>query len=531
MKLTQKQDAIAKPYSKLAAQKRKYPSRADLIKAGISWDAVRAAFGDMTTLKELARQAYPEKFDDVIDPDHFAAGVFDDLRREVKNYKRFVITTAVAGAPVDEDFLASIKTYCKKKKAMLLILPANYALYDMDPELVKNEHIVFKDLKLCSNLMVSAIKIDPKQVDPVLGLDDLSNRECTVIIGSPKQRCAPIANSNAKLAKFIQGTGAITKPRYVPRDGTPKRRDALATLQHVMGAIVVEVVGNKTYHFREIEALKDGSFNDLFVNYSPEGAKPAPVEAIIQGDFHNGHTDPGADACADELCALGKPKYRVLHDLFDGESINHHERKNQVKRAMTAAQPGNKLSLETELRELKLTLEKKIALGTAQQLVVVKSNHDEFLIRYLADGNFDDHNRVISAKLQVLAMEGKDPLQAGLEELFGLKAQGKIQWLNRDQDFRLGAWKVESGTHGDLGAHGSRNPGSRGMYKYYGKVTYGHCHYREINHGAKSVGTSSYLKLSYNRGPNAWSHTHCIQYADGSRQLINSINGEWRLKD
>ncbi len=531
MKLTQKQELIAKPYAKLAATKGKYPSRADLIKINISWDAVRAAFGDMTTLKELAREAYPDKFQKIVDPDHFTTSVFDDLKKKVKSYNRFVITTAVAGAPVDEDFLDSIKTFCKKKKALLLILPANYALYDMDPELVANECIVFRDLKLSSNLLISAIKIDPKQVDPVLGLDDLSGRESTVIIGSPKQRCMPIPNSNNKLAKFIQATGAVTKPKYVPRDGTPKRRDALATMQHVMGAIIVELVDNKLYHFREIEALKDGSFNDLFVNYSPEGTRSAPVEAIIQGDYHNGSVDQKADACADQLCELGKPKYRILHDFFDGESINHHERKNQVQRAITAQLPGNRLSLETELRSLKLTLEKKIALGTAQQIVIVKSNHDEFLIRYLAEGNFDDHNRIISAELQVLAMKGKDPLKAGLEELFGFKGADKVIWLDRDQDFRISQAKVESGTHGDLGAHGKRNPGSRGMYRYYGKVTYGHCHYREINHGAKSVGTTSLLKLSYNKGANAWSHTHLIQYTDGSRQLINSINGEWRLKD
>lgn len=529
--ITKRQDVIAKIYRKIAKEKGKYPSRSDLIKEGVSWDQIRAAFGDMTTLKEVTRKTYPNYFEDIIDPEFFSSDTFDELRREVKKYNRFVITTAVAGAPVDEDFLASIQVYCKKKKAKLLILPANYALYDIDPELVRQEAIVFKDLKLCSNLLISAIKIDPKQVDPSLGLDDISGRESTVIIGTPKQRCTPVPNSNSKLAKFIQGTGAITKPRYMPRDGQPKRRDTLATMQHVMGAIIVEIVDNKLYHFREIEANKDGSFNDLFVNYSPDGTSVAKVEAIIQGDFHCGDTDPSADAVADELCAIGKPKYRIFHDFFDGKSINHHELDNQVNRAKLARESTKLLSLEEELKNMKLALDKKISLGTAGQLVMSKSNHDEFLIRYLAKGKFDDHNRIISAKLQVLAMEGKDPLKAGLEEIFGLNAGDRIIWLDRDQDFRISAGKVESGTHGDIGAHGSRNPGSRGMYKYYGKVTYGHCHYRETNHAAKSVGTSSWLKLSYNTGPNSWSHTHIIQYTDGTRQSINSILGKYKLED
>jgi hypothetical protein len=527
--MNKKQEDIAKAYAKLAKTKGKYPSRGDLIKAGTTWDAVRAAFGDMTSLKEIARKGFPNYFEDIIDPEYFNTEAFDSMRKEVKKYNRFVVTTAVAGAPVDEDFLASIKTYCKARKALLLILPANYALYDLDINLVQSEHIVFRDLKLNNKIHISTIKIDPKQVDPALGLDAFGQGEGTVLIGSPKQRRRPIANSNTKQPHILQATGAITKPRYIPRSGEPKRRDALATKQHVMGAVIVEIVDEKRFHCRQVEACKDGSFNDTFVNYSPEGTSFVGCEAIIQGDFHNGDTDPGADAVADELCLLGKPKYRIFHDLFDGKSINHHELKNKVARAMLSAQ--NKSSLASELQDLKLVLQKKLALNTAEKLVISKSNHDEFLIRYLQAGEFDDQNRMISTRLQVMAMEGKDPLKAGLEELLGFKGGDKVMWLDRDQDFRLSRGKVESGAHGDLGPNGQRSPGSAGMLKSYGKCTYGHCHFGEINHGAMSVGTSSFLKLSYNRGPSSWSHTHCIQYEDGTRQLINSINGAWRLKD
>lgn len=529
--ITKRQDVIAKVYAKLAKELEKYPSRADLIKAGVTWDAIRAAFGDMTTMKEVTRKTYPKNFERIVDLDQFDNEAHDALRQEVKKYKRFVITTAVGSAPVHEDFMASIQMYCKKKKAMLLVLPANYALQDLNPELARSSNIVFRDIKLNSNVLVSAIKIDPKQIDPSQSLDDISGRECTVIIGTPKQRCKPIANSNSKLAKYIHGTGAITRPRYVPRSGTPTRRDSLAKLQHIMGCLIVEIVDNKRYHIREVEMSPDGSINDDFMNYSPEGVRAAEVEAIIQGDKHEGSTDPQADAAANDMCERGKPNYRIFHDFFDGESINHHERKNQVRRAQLAGMGGNKLSLATELHNLKLSISKYLALGTAKRLVFSKSNHDEFLIRYLQEGNFDDNNRIISAKLQVLAMEGKDPLRAGLEELYGLEKSDRLVWLDRDQDFRLTPQKVECGTHGDLGAHGSRNPGSMGMYRNYGKVTYGHCHYRETNHGAKSVGTSSHLKLSYNRGPNAWSHTHIVLYKDGTRQSLEVINGEYRMRD
>ncbi len=527
MTKAERKKEISRIYAKLAKELGRYPSRSDLIKVDVSRDRIRAAFGDMDSLKSAARENYPKNFESIIDPDYFNDESFRELQQEVKKYKRFVVTTAVSGAPVDEDFLASIRNYCAVNKALLLILPANYSLFDLDPDLVASERIVFRGLKLNSNVSLSVIKIDPKQVDPSLGLDTVGQREGTILIGSPKQRRKPVANSNTKHAHIIQATGAITKPRYVPRDGERKRRDFLATHQHVMGAIIVEIQDDKFYHFRQVQAKKDGSFNDLFHNYSEEGVKFVGCEAIIQGDYHNGDTDPQADFVADELCRLGKPRYRVLHDFFDGKSINHHEIRNKVKRAIQASK--SLIDLAAELQALKVTLDAKLKLNTCDKIVIVKSNHDEFLDRYLADGEFDDHNRIISSRLQIIAMEGKDPLKSGLEELFGFKGGDRVMWLQRDQDFRIGG--VESGCHGDLGANGKRNPGSTGMLKSYGDCNYGHCHYGEINHGAMSAGTSSYRKLSYNRGPSSWEQAHIIQYKDGTRQIINCIEGQFRLED
>jgi hypothetical protein len=123
-------------------------------------------------------------------------------------------------------------------------------------------------------------------------------------------------------------------------------------------------------------------------------------------------------------------------------------------------------------------------------------------------------------------MEGKDPLKAALE-MMGVKFGSDIIWLERDQDFRVAG--IELGAHGDLGANGKKNPGSKGMYKAYGKVIYGHCHHGEMWHEAWSVGTSTHRKLSYNRGASSWDNSQAIVYSDGTRQLINVIEGKWRL--
>lgn len=512
-------------YSKLAKKLKRYPTRADLKKQNISRDMLRNHFGNLEGLKQAAKEKYPNSFEGIIEPENFDDSVHSDLVKKCKGYKKFFVTTAVAGAPVDQDFLASIKKWCELKNALLLIIPANYALYDIEPDLVNDPdvNIVFKTLRLNSNIAIDPIKIDPKQVDPVVGLDAIGKREGTVIIGSPKQRRIGIANSNEKLARMIQSTGAITKPRYMPTDGVPKRRDRLAEEHHVMGGVIVEMVDNKLYHFRNVEMCKDGSFHDAFYNYSEDGEAFEGCEAIIQGDLHVTETDPVVDAVVDEMCRIGKPKYRILHDVLSAVSINHHEMKNKVKRAILARE--GKIDLRTELKANKDVLEAKLKLKTAKHIVMVKSNHDEFLDRYLAEGNFDDQNREISTELQLLAMRGLDPYKDGLEIIFGLKKTKDLIWLGRDQDFKIAG--VECGSHGDLGSNGRRNPGSKGMYKAYGKAMYGHCHHSEIWHDAMSVGTSTYMKLGYNRGASSWDNGQGILYKNGTRQLILVINGEW----
>lgn len=49
-----------------------------------------------------------------------------------------------------------------------------------------------------------------------------------------------------------------------------------------------------------------------------------------------------------------------------------------------------------------------------------------------------------------------------------------------------------------------------------------------IYEGCYQVGVSASLNLEYVRGCSSWMHTHAIIYPDGSRTLINLINGKWR---
>ena len=98
--------------------------------------------------------------------------------------------------------------------------------------------------------------------------------------------------------------------------------------------------------------------------------------------------------------------------------------------------------------------------------------------------------------------------------------------MRRDEDLKVA--NVQLGAHGDKGPNGSRGS-LKGMHRSYGDSVTGHSHTPGILHGAWAVGTSSYLKLSYNQGPSSWMQAHCIVYDDGSRQLVNIIDGKWRI--
>ena len=103
----------------------------------------------------------------------------------------------------------------------------------------------------------------------------------------------------------------------------------------------------------------------------------------------------------------------------------------------------------------------------------------------------------------------------------------RVLWYDRDTEYKVAG--IELGQHGDLGLNGSRGSLSQSE-KAYGDCVVGHSHHSNIMRGAWRVGTSTKLKLDYNRGPSSWNQSHCLVYFDGSRQLINIIDSKWRLE-
>jgi hypothetical protein len=453
------------------------------------------------------------------------------LQKDLAKYRKFVITTAVMGCKIHKQFIQSIKNYCKVNDAALLILPiwsgsVQYKKEKLDNYLI-NEFIVLGDMKINNNLFISSITTSARQINPLTGVARIGQRNGSCIYASPKQFMEPIATSNNKIPHVLMTTGACTVSKYDADTPRQSRVSYIADNDHTLGAIIVEVKNSKTFHFRQIQAEKSGNFCDLGKYYQKDKISEMPPDCFVIGDLHCGSIDPKALNNWFEISKVTKCDKWICHDIFDGYSINHHEIEKRSLQAQKAEK--GELSLSDELRKTANIL-KTIAKKGIDEIVIVKSNHDEFLDRWLEDGKYtkDAHNLYTAIQLAKAQIEGSDPLKYGIETIGKLDdtVKSKIIWLNRDQDYSIA--NIQLGNHGDLGANGAK-ASLRTLENAYGNCVVGHQHTPKILRGVWVVGTSSYLKLRYNRGPSGWIQSSCLVYPNGSRQMINSINGEWTI--
>lgn len=433
--------------------------------------------------------------------------------------KRYIITSASPGCNPSLAFLKAIKTYCKLNKAEHLIVPTQglYKQDQLDKTLSFYGKILQVDTVLNSNLVISLLPINPEQIDPITGLDRLTNNRSSAIYGSPKQRLKSIASPSNDYPRVLMTPGSCTRP-YKAKT----KRCVIAQQDHLIGGIVVEVVNDKLYHFRQVQASQDGSFIDLGYKYSKDSKKSkVETSAVIPGDWHTGYTDPVVRNAVVEMCQMLKPNHLVLHDFFDGISVNHHIDHKYLTRALMGSQ--NNLEAELKMAAKELASLSKLP---SKSTIIVKSNHDEFIDRWLDAGSYvqDKENHIIGLELALAKARGQDVLEYGLKKYVSLP---KVRFLKTDESVKLTSKQIEVGQHGHLGPNGARGS-SISLEKAYGKSVTGHSHSPEIQRGSYVMGTSSYLKLNYNKGPSSWMQTACIIYANGDRQLINIIDKKWK---
>jgi hypothetical protein len=357
-------------------------------------------------------------------------------------------------------------------------------------------------------------------INPTTGLGRFGQRNKSIIFASPKQSLEYVPVGNNKLPHALMSTGAITLAAYDTDRYMSQRTAYIAEHDHVLGGLIVEIEDDNVYHFRSVEFNADGSFTDLGTRYYPDGSsKFEPILVLTLGDRHVGSTCHNVKAVTDQMILDLKPENLVLHDTMNGTSINHHVQNRPLTKAKMPS-----LTLAAEGSMVREDLDHLSQFKCVKNLYVVKSNHDEWIDRYLEEFRFqyDTVNLELALTLALGKIKGHDPLEL---LVYWDNKNPKVQFLKRDQDLLFNG--VQYGCHGD---YMHRGMSFEMLEKAYGAATAGHTHTAGKKRRVNKVGTSTELREPYTVGPISWTNTHEVHNRDGSRQLVNIIGEKYRMK-
>lgn len=446
------------------------------------------------------------------------------------NKKNFIITWAQNNTPVHEPFFSNLEEYAKFRNAEILVIAGRYynptsifsdKKYEfwenrVDKYLDANRHKIHKYLSILSD-----VKIQPTAVDPMTGLQGMTGIN-SCIVGSPKVQLQMISTLNGNKPKMMLTTGACTINNY-----TDSKAGKKGEFHHTLGFVIVEIKDDEVFFVRQVTATDEGNFTDLFYKVTYDAIKKSStikeidkIAAAVLGDLHWGNHDEAVLNATLDLFSKLNPDYVILHDVFDGYSINHHELKDPFIQYKKEIEGKNCLKKEID------DLLEGLSIFEKYNTVIVRSNHDDFIDRWLKD---TDWRKTVTFKNSLEYMEyasailsGKAP--NGIIPFLINQKYPHFKTLGRNDSFIVKGWELAQ--HGDIGLNGAKGTLSQ-FRKLNTKIIVGHYHSPERKDGALSVGTSSKLRLDYNFGASNWLHSHVIIHEDGKAQHINFINGEY----
>lgn len=444
--------------------------------------------------------------------------------------KRFIITWAQNDTPVHEPFFSNLEAYAKFIKAEILVIAGRYknptSVFSdkshetwekiIDPYLDANRHDIHKYLSILSD-----VRVQPTAVDPMTGLQGMTGIN-SCIIGSPKMQLEMLPVLEGTRPKMMITTGACTFHNY-----TDSKSGKKGEFHHILGFVVVEIKDEEVFFVRQVTATEEGNFTDLFYKVSYDNdevenrvTEIEHIEAAVLGDLHWGKHDEKVMKSTLDLFSKLYPKNVILHDVFDGNSINHHENGDPF------IQYHKEVSGENSLKKEIDTMLNGIKIFEPYNTVIVRSNHDDFIDRWLKS---TDWRKTVTPKNSLEYMEFSAAILLkkapnGIIPFLINQRYPKFKTLGRSDSFIVKDWEL--GQHGDIGSNGSR--GSLLQFrKLNTKVIVGHYHSPGRKDGALSVGTSTKLRIGYNIGASNWHQSHVIIHEDSKAQHIHFVDGEY----
>lgn len=373
------------------------------------------------------------------------------------------------------------------------------------------------------------MNILPTAVRPLSGFDGYTGRRSGIFPHvKVAMECIPSGKSEGTKLNFT--TGTVTQRNYIQ-----KKAGLKAEFHHVYGALLVEVDTKGRWFCRQLNADSQGVIHDLHVRVDgTELTTGNKVVAINWGDIHVAQMDPGLTELMwgeGGMIDVLLPDYQFMHDLVDFRSRNHHDTGNP--HAMFARYISGEESVREELEAVVKFMDK--ANRNWCDMVVVDSNHDNALTRWLAEGDYkrDPVNAIFFLEAQLRkykAIEDRDESFHMIE--WALRHLGccDARFLRQDESFVLlkeRSGGIECGMHGHLGPNGARGS-PRGLARMGRRANTGHTHTAAIIDGLYVAGTAAGLDHGYNKGPSSWTNSHIVTYANGKRAIVTMYEGAWR---
>lgn len=452
----------------------------------------------------------------------------DDINQIKKNdkiNKKFFVTCISPLFKIHAKFLSSIKTFCNHNDATLVILPMNGVVqsdkYEVsDIELI--EEYIATEYTFNNNLKALDIKLSPQQINPLTGLDRFGEKEYSLIIASPKQQMNSLTLIKNGLPHILHSTGMMCENVISYRSN---RIGRIAEQDHILGGLIVDIKDSEVFFIRQVQADQTtGEFVDLNKLYGNNSVKKMNPKAIYCGDSHAGWEDENAIKSVLNQIEELEPEEIFLGDVFDGHSISHHHEKN-IKEQVNRLESINTLEKELHVvaNHIKIFTDRFPNL----KINIIRSNHDEHLDRYLNEGRYiqDRFNHRLALQLAIYNLDGYNPIEKWLSIHYP-EILKNVVFHSRESVYKIG--EVQCSSHGDVSFNGIK-ASALTLEKAHTKCTVGHAHTAKILRNVYIVGTMSKFKLPYTKGPSSWTHTNCSIYENGSRQLLTSVNGEWKI--
>lgn len=442
----------------------------------------------------------------------------------------YILTCAQNNTHIDRDFLKSLEHMAEYYGATIL---AAKTLYNKgafaQPDLKADSDDIWFDKAIQSYLTDEHCNLDdkfhfignaniiPTAKNPLSGFEGITLPGVHAVLPATKIALKVIPALKGADITIQAATGSVTKRNYIMR-----KTGAVASIEHNIGAVIVDTRNNSIVHVEQMEGTKGFYYrSDMF--FGPDGVEypTKHVAAINLGDMHCEKMKNWHNILI--LLESYKPQNIVVHDVLDFSSRNHHNIKDPV---FMFAQETIGASVEQDLITVSEYIEALVEY--CADVHVVESNHDLALERWLKETDFkqDPTNALvyltcmkeIYTRIAEHNMEGFNLLQFALSE-FGSPNSSNANYLKTDQSLIIAG--IEMGCHGHNGINGSR--GSPAQFRKLGvPMNTGHTHSPSIIGRVYTAGVSASLDMDYNKGPSSWALAHIVTYENGQRAILFS---------